>query len=212
MATSKLPTMQYTADEFLVCAGSILFRHDPHPRPETSSATASSLSNLPPLQVCLILHTGRQEWLLPKGRKDRFEAITATATRETFEETGYPCKLLPLTLATRAPLPGSQTKDCVEVVDGCEEPFMMTLRNVPNGGENGKVGGVKMIWWFVTVVDKAEEEKVEGTQTAVESYVSEFVDVGDALERATFQSDRDVIRKAVELVNETYGGDIRHLL
>lgn len=89
---------------------------------------------------------------------------------------------------------------------------MMTLRNVPNGGENGKVGGVKMIWWFVTVVDKAEEEKVEGTQTAVESYVSEFVDVGDALERATFQSDRDVIRKAVELVNETYGGDIRHLL
>lgn len=205
MAASKLPTMLYTADEFLICAGSILFRHDPQ-------AFSSSSSDPPPLQVCLLLHTGRQEWLLPKGRKDRFEDITATATRETFEETGYPCKLLPLTLATRAPLPSSQTKDCIEVVKDCEEPFMMTLRNVPNKGENGKVGGVKLIWWYVTVVDKAEEEKIEGTQTAVESYVSEFVDVGEAMERATFQSDRDVIRRAVELVNETYGGDIRHLL
>lgn len=69
-----------------------------------------------------------------------------------------------------------------------------------------------MIWWFVTVVDRAEEEKVEGTQTAVESYVSEFVDVKEALERATFQSDRDVIKRAVQLVNETYRGDIRHLV
>lgn len=199
MASSKLPTIQYSADEFLICAGSILFRHAPaslssHPNPPP-----------PPLQICLLFHTARNEWLLPKGRKDRYEPITATAIRETFEETGYPCKLLPITLPTRAPLPGSQAKDCVEIVQNCEEPFMMTLRQVPTGG-------VKMIWWFVSVVDRAEEEKVEGTQTEIESYLSEFVDVELAQERATFQSDRDVIRKAVELVYATYSGDIRHLI
>ena len=201
MASSRLPTTQYTADEFLICAGTILFRHAPSP----SSSLSSPSERPPPLQVCLLLHTVRNEWLLPKGRKDRFEPINTTAIRETFEETGYSCKLLPITLATRAPLPGSQAKDCVEVVQNCEEPFMMTLRQVPTGG-------VKMIWWFVSVVDRAEEEKVEGTQTEVESYLSEFVDVEEALERATFQSDRDVIRRAFDLVNETYGGDIRHLL
>ncbi|THH03155.1 hypothetical protein EW146_g10496 [Bondarzewia mesenterica] len=61
---------------------------------------------------------------------------------------------------------------------------------------------VKMIWWFVAVV---EGEKVTGTQTLVESYESQFFDVQEAVEKATFQSDRDVIETAVGIVKDTFG-------
>jgi 8-oxo-dGTP pyrophosphatase MutT (NUDIX family) len=178
MALSRYPTEQFLSSHFLICGGSILFA-----------------STHAPLQVCLLHHNVRDEWLLPKGRKDRGEGVPTTAARETFEETGYPCRLLPLDLVTRAPAAGSQTKDTVTPVQGSEEPFMLTLRRTEDGG-------VKFIWWFVTVC--TGEDKLEGTQTAVESFDSRFFPVEEALRIATFQTDRDVIARAVDLVRETY--------
>ncbi|KAI0295140.1 hypothetical protein B0F90DRAFT_1638291 [Multifurca ochricompacta] len=180
MALSKYPTEQFPSSHFLICGGSILFA-----------------STRAPLRVCLLHHNVCDEWLLPKGRKDRSEDVTATAVRETFEETGYPCQLLPLDLITRAPEAGAQTKDAAVPVQGSEEPFMLTLRRTENGGV------VKFIWWFVTV-RREGEDKVEGTQTAVESFESSFFEVDEALRVATFQADRDVIARAVELVRATY--------
>ena len=148
-----------------------------------------------PLQVCLLHHNIRDEWLLPKGRKDRGEDVTITAARETFEETGYPCRQLPLDLITRAPEAGAQTKAAAVLVPGSGEPFMLTLRRTEEGE-------VKFIWWFATV--RTGEDKVEGTQTAVESFESAFFDVDEALKVATFQADREVIARAVELVRATY--------
>ncbi|KAI0315213.1 NUDIX hydrolase domain-like protein [Amylostereum chailletii] len=179
MALPKVPTSQYTADEFLICGGSILFR------------------NLPPsspLEICLLFHSTRQEWILPKGRKDQDESISNAVIRETYEETGYPCKLLPVKMETRAPSVGSQTKDAVVLVEECCEPFMMTLRQVNERN-------VKLIWWYITVVDG---ERVDGTQTAVENYVPRFMPVDEALQSAEFQSDRDVIERAIKLVVDTY--------
>ena len=72
---------------------------------------------------------------------------------------------------------------------------MLTLRHTEGGV-------VKFIWWYAAV--RTGEEKVEGTQTAVENVESEFFDVDDALQVATFQADREVIAKAVELVRATY--------
>ncbi|TFY65652.1 hypothetical protein EVG20_g5433 [Dentipellis fragilis] len=186
MAAPKIPTTQFLADEFLICGGSILFDRIPPPSPAFDPATQ--------LKVCLLRHTVRNEWLLPKGRKDRGEAVEHTAARETYEETGYPCALLPVTMATHAPQPGSQSKDHIEAVPACVEPFMMTLRTVAERN-------VKLIWWFVTIRTGALHT---GTQTAVESYESEFVEAGEAMTRATFQSDRTVIARAVELVRSTY--------
>ncbi|KAI0055527.1 hypothetical protein BV25DRAFT_1873080 [Artomyces pyxidatus] len=180
MALSRLPTTQFPAHDFLICAGAILFSAPPSPSQ--------------PLQLCLLFHTVRKEWLLPKGRKDRDEDVARTATRETFEETGFPCTLLPVNLPTRAPAPGSQTKDHVELVEASTEPFMVTMRHVSETN-------VKMIWWYVAV---RTGDKVPGTQTDVETYESQFFDVDEALRRATFQSDRDVIARAVELVRDTY--------
>ena len=178
MAQPKYPTEQFPSSHFLICGGSILFA-----------------STREPLQVCLLHHNVRDEWLLPKGRKDRGEDVTATAVRETFEETGYPCRQLPLDLITRAPEAGAQTKAAAVPVPGSGEPFMLTLRRTEEGE-------VKFIWWFATV--RTGEDKVDGTQTAVESFESAFFDVEKALQVATFQADREVIAKAVELVRATY--------
>ena len=116
MALPKYPTEQFPSSHFLICGGSILFA-----------------STCAPLQVCLLHHNIRDEWLLPKGRKDRGEDVTTTAVRETFEETGYPCRQLPLDLITRAPEAGVQTKAAAVPVPGSGEPFMLTLRRTEDG-------------------------------------------------------------------------------
>ena len=182
MALPRYPTEQFPSSHFLVSGGSILF----------SSTHA-------PLHICLIYHHARGEWLLPKGRKDRGESVPATAVRETFEETGYPCELLPLDLITRAPA-GAQTEDTAVTVGGSGESFMVTLRRT-------KDGGIQILSWFATVCTAGADivvGSVPGLQTEVEDYESAFFEVDEALRVATFQVDRDVIARAVELVRATY--------
>ncbi|KAH8985180.1 hypothetical protein EDB92DRAFT_2105705 [Lactarius akahatsu] len=168
MALPKYPTEQFPSSHF-ICGGSILFE-----------------STRAPLRVCLLHHNVRDEWLLPKGRKDRGEDVTVATVRETFEETGS-CERLPLNLITWTPEAGAQTKDAAVPVPGSEEPFMLTLRSTEDAV-------VKFIWWFATV--RMGEDKVEGTQTAVESFRSAAG--GDV------QVDREVIAMAVDLMRVMY--------
>jgi 8-oxo-dGTP pyrophosphatase MutT (NUDIX family) len=79
MATSNFQTSQYTASQYVESAGAILFK------PSTK-------------QICLIHHQDRDEWLLPKGRRNVGETSQITALGEVVEETGYACQLLPITL------------------------------------------------------------------------------------------------------------------
>ena len=72
---------------------------------------------------------------------------------------------------------------------------MLTLRHTEGGV-------VKFIRCYAAV--RTGEEKVEGTQTVVENFESAFFDVDKALQVATFQADREVITKAVELVCASY--------
>jgi 8-oxo-dGTP pyrophosphatase MutT (NUDIX family) len=177
MSEPSHPTRQYFSSDFVIAAGSILFRRSP----ETDQ-----------LQVCLLYHRKREEWLLPKGRKDCGETISAAAVRETFEETGYPCELLPLRMPTRAPEVGTDCDDFTRVVDGDTEPFALSVREV-------KVG-VKTIWWYVT---RAVGDKVMGTQMASEAYDSHFVDAENAISTLTFKNDQDLVRQALDLVLES---------
>lgn len=73
-------------------------------------------------------HLTKDEWMLPKGRKDEGESIEEVrpssasldyltnpevlqaAVRETYEETGYPCSLLGVDLQTRSPPRGVNVK------------------------------------------------------------------------------------------------------
>jgi hypothetical protein len=58
---------------------------------------------------------------------------------------------------------------------------------------------IKIIFWFIA---KAEDgvDKVQGTQMATENYDSTFVDAQEAVGRLTFESDRDIVRRALALV------------
>src|ERR1700683_1542782 len=151
MAT-PMPSVQYTSSAFVVSAGSVLFRE---------------AQDTKHLQICILYHRAKQVYLLPKGRKDCGETVEAAAVRETFEETGYPCELLPCRMPTRAPLPGVNSKDAVRMADGLTEPIVMTLRQLGDAK-------VKVIWWFATRIKGNAVEKVEGTQTDSEDFESHF--------------------------------------
>jgi hypothetical protein len=61
------------------------------------------------------------------------------------EETGYQCRIYPVTMATQAPMssePGD-VADQLRVYSDVPEPFMLTVRELEGGAR------VKLIWWFV---------------------------------------------------------------
>ena len=70
-----------------------------------------------------------------------------------------------------------------------------------------KDGGIQILSWFANVCMVGADQvvgSVPGLQTEVEDYESAFFEVDEALRVATFQIDRDVIARAVELVRATY--------
>ena len=183
MAAPRYPTEQYIAGDFVISAGCILFRHNP----------SSSL-----LEICILHHLDRHEWLLPKGRKDRGESIEQAALRETYEETGYRCMLWPQRIPTRAPAPGVDNVYRTQIVDDLVEPIGVTIRHLSKG--------VKVIFWFIAKVEDGVD-KVNGTQMATENFDSTFVDAEEAADRLTFESDREIVRRALEVVTTV---PIRH--
>jgi len=182
MSASKSPTKQYRSKDFVVSAGSTLFRH----------------SDTGDLEICIIYDATREHWFLPKGRKDKGESIEAAAVRETFEETGYECELWPQRMWTRAPDAGVNNVDVkAEEVDGLVEPIMVTIKEYDEGG--GPQGlEAKFIWWYITL---ARGEKMKDTQGEHERHESSFVEVDKAVELLKFQADKDVVKWARKIVS-----------
>ncbi|KAF9229631.1 hypothetical protein BS17DRAFT_771704 [Gyrodon lividus] len=173
------PSLIHFSEAFVICAGSVLLRKDLRGKG---------------WQIC-ILHSPKAEvYVLPKGRKDCGESIEDAATRETFEETGYECKLLPCTMTIRAPLPHVNMVDTPHVMESVTEPFAVTVRSL------GEEKGTKIIWWYLTIA--MDEVKRQGTQTDTEDFHSEFVEAGKAIKRLTFQDDREIATKALKLVQD----------
>lgn len=81
-------SINHASNNFVISAGCILFRKSP--------------VNPNQVQICLLFQPKdltlkrREKWILPKGRKDLGETIEATAVRETYEETGFPCEFMPV--------------------------------------------------------------------------------------------------------------------
>ncbi|KAF9243823.1 hypothetical protein BU15DRAFT_42645 [Melanogaster broomeanus] len=171
------PSSIHFSEAFVICAGSVLFHKD-LPRKKW--------------QICILHSPKAKVCVLPKGRKDHGESIESAAIRETFEETGYDCKLLPCTMTTRAPLPHVNMVDMPHVVEGATEPFAITVRSL------GEEKGTKIIWWYLAIA--TEDAKKQGTQTDSEDFQSEFIEAGRAVERLTFQDDREIAGRALKLV------------
>ena len=110
------------------------------------------------------------------------------------EETGYRCCLYPVTMPTRAPPADAPANipDKAHVVVDLTEPFMFTLR------ELGPEKGVKIIWWFIAALDEDVEGKEQLPGEA--QFTPQFLPCDEAITKLTFQTDRDVVIRAVELV------------
>ena len=146
----------------------------------------------------MLHHRKRDEYVLAKGRRNCGESRKDAAIRELKEETGYSCRLLDLDMSTRAPpaVETEQLSDEARFYTGICEPFTLQLRRL---GE----GDIKLIWWYIAAVNEDEpwnEEIQEG-----EKFAMEFYSYPEVLEKLTFQMDRDMVSRAIDILNTTYG-------
>jgi len=175
MAASRFETEMYASEQFVESAGTILFR-------------------LSTREICILHLLQRDEYVLPKGRRNLGESRRNTATRETTEETGIPCRLLPVNLVSRV-CPVIETEhlpDEARLYKGICEPIAVQQRRV---GE----GHVKLIWWFVAAVNEGEPVG----QYEKDKFEVEFHSHDEALRKLTFKDDRELVKKAIDLVNST---------
>ncbi|KAI2602728.1 hypothetical protein GGR54DRAFT_487087 [Hypoxylon sp. NC1633] len=175
MAATRWNSTLYPSEQFVEACGAVVF--------DTSTQH----------KHVLLLHYGAlDEWLLPKGRRNCNESRKAAAIREVREESGYAIQLRPITMATRAPseLETTDVKDVPRTYDSLTEPFILDVRDL------GKGKGVKLVWWFV-----AELGGIAGEGEA--QFKPQFFPYDQAVERLTFQKDRDVLSKALEFMEDS---------
>ncbi|KAF2744332.1 hypothetical protein M011DRAFT_470468 [Sporormia fimetaria CBS 119925] len=179
MASSNYATSQYTSEEFVESSGAILFDLSPKQS-----------------KVCLIHYIAKDEWLLAKGRRNCGESRHEAALREVREETGYPCHLHPVTMSTRAP-PRVETgfvADQPRTFSNLTEPFMLTIRRM-----DGK-SNAKLIWWYIAALDK---DPATDKSNGEAEFKAEFFSWDEALARLTFEDDRQILGRAIALVENS---------
>lgn len=178
MAASPYATNQYTSEQFVESCGAILF--------------ASQNKT-----VCLIHYRAKDEWLLPKGRRNCGESRHEAALREVREETGYQARLHPVTMPTRAPPMDEQghMPDKPRSYPNLTEPFMITIRQI--GGDGGN--DIKLIWWYIAALDE-DVLLTESGGGGEEEFTPEFLPLEEAKKRLSFKNDTAVLEKAVGLV------------
>ena len=181
MAASSFITNQYSSSQFVESAGAVLF---------------STTTTTPDGRICLLHNLSSGEWLLAKGRRNVNETHQAAAVREVTEETGFRCRLLPLKMETRAPAANEDAdiEDKARVYEGITEPFMVSVRELGNGS-------VKFIWWFVAIVVLQPDEEPDSLG-AESGFSSRFLRFDEALERLTFETDREVVRRAILILGD----------
>lgn len=98
-------------------------------------------------------------------------------------------------MATRLTAPDDELDvvDQARIREDLTEPYMFTVR------ELGEGKGVKIIWWFIAVCENGDG----GRHVCEEGFGVEWFECGDAVGRLTFETDREVMRRAVEIVRDT---------
>jgi hypothetical protein len=67
---------------------------------------------------------------------------------------------------------------------------------------NKGVKNIKVIWWYVAEVDQDALQDGHDVQGEA-SFAATFLSCEDALQRLTFEDDRDVLRRSISLVKES---------
>ncbi|KAH8919577.1 hypothetical protein BT69DRAFT_1246298 [Atractiella rhizophila] len=187
---SHYQATQHFSDSFVISCGCIMFRFPAKP---TSS----------PIEVCLLHDASRDQWLLPKGRKNEGEALLDAALRESYEESGYRVSPLPSTFLTRStPVnedPNATFESKPRLSEGCIEPFSVQIRRYQEGE-------TKLVFWFLGQVEESGKRE-EDTRMAYETIDKvEWFDPVKVLETASLENDREIIKKAVEIVTSSRKG------
>lgn len=148
-------------------------------------------------RVLLIKWRKTNEIFLPKGRKHISETLEAAALRETWEETGYRAKLLPLPFVTLATTPSSFTEDGknTELVT---EPIAVSQRTL-------KDGTLKIIFWFAAHADSTLEQDRE-TQQEGEDFETLWVSLDKFEGVMTFEDDKKIVRAVVDAASRILKG------
>jgi 8-oxo-dGTP pyrophosphatase MutT (NUDIX family) len=165
---------------------------------ESCGAILFDLSDPNDKKICIVKPSySNSEWLLAKGRRNHGESRKDAAIREVMEETGFRCKILPVTMPTHTTPPEAHADfpDSTHVYEGLSEPFWCTIRELK------KPKRTKIIWWYIAVLE--DEDKNAEKLPGEEKFMPKFVTCDKALEMLTFQTDRDVVAKAIGLVNDT---------
>ena len=83
-------------------------------------------------EVCLLHLVPRDEYILPKGRRNLGESRQEAALREAREETGYDCRLLPITMTSRAPpmVEVEPFEDVLRTYSNVNEPISLQIRHL----------------------------------------------------------------------------------
>jgi 8-oxo-dGTP pyrophosphatase MutT (NUDIX family) len=179
MASSHFQSEQYFSESFVESAGAVLFR-------------------LSTQELCILHLYGRNEYVLAKGRRNLTETRQAAPLREVIEETGYSCRILPVKMVTRNP-PAVETEpvpDEARLHIDASEPFALQFRRLAEGN-------VKLIWWYIAAVK--EEEAFKADIQEKHKFGVEFNNYADAVQKLTFQMDREMVQKAIDIVEGTYG-------
>ena len=178
MATSRFPTRHYTSSQYVESAGAILF-------------------HLSKRAICLLHLLDRKEWILAKGRRACGESRQQAALRDVAEETGYQCRLLPVTTASGVTpnVETEHTADTPRTFVKVTEPIAVTLRDL---GEQG----AKLIWWYIAAVE--EDAPVDEERLGEEEFNVALFGYEEAVEKLTFQYDRETVQMTIDLVKATY--------
>lgn len=102
-----------------------------------------------------------------------------------------------MTMFTRNP-PAVEMKpvpDEPRVHTDAQEPFALQFRRLPKGD-------VKLIWWYIAAVN--EEGEFNADTQEQDRFGVEFHSYTDVLNKLMFQMDRDMVNKAINIVEGTY--------
>lgn len=173
-------------------------------------------------KVLLIRWRDKNEYLLPKGRKDVGETLEQAALRETYEETGYKARLLSLEISTLATSPASESAMTKAILPDATEAGADTKQVTPEDNRSlgprtvhcsepiaiqqrlAEQGSRKIIFWFAAEGDSSQPPDL-GTQLNYEDFEPVWVQIDEKDPETTlktlvsYEDDRSIVAKLIDL-------------